>query len=141
MAEHRPSAEQKRLVEQRAGGCCEYCRSQLRFAMQSFSVEHVDPDGDEGGQLLENLALSCQGCNNHKYTKTSGLDPSSGDRVPLYNPRLDLWTDHFAWSDDCTLILGQTPIGRATVETLQMNRSGLVNLRRVLFAVGEHPPR
>jgi 5-methylcytosine-specific restriction endonuclease McrA len=140
MAEYRPTAEQKRLVEQRAGGCCEYCRSQLRFAMQSFSIEHLDPDGEEGGETLGNLAFSCQGCNNHKYTKTTGLDLRSGQAVSLYNPRRDRWSEHFAWSEDCTVIVGLTPIGRATVDTLQLNRSGLVNLRRILFAAGEHPP-
>jgi hypothetical protein len=77
---------------------------------------------------------------NHKYTKTSGLDPRSGERVALYNPRQQRWSEHFAWSADYTLILGLTPTGRATVETLHLNRVGLVNLRRVLFAVGEHPP-
>jgi hypothetical protein len=140
MAEHRPSAEEKRYVEQRARGCCEYCRSQLRFAMQSFAVEHVDPGRDAGGEGLDNLALSCQGCNNHKYNKTSGIDPRTGERVPLYNPRRHRWTEHFAWSADYTLLVGLTPTGRATIETLQMNRPGLVNLRRVLFAAGEHPP-
>jgi hypothetical protein len=46
----------------------------------------------------------------------------------------------FAWNADFTLIIGLTPTGRATVETLQLNREGLVNLRRVLCAMGEHPP-
>jgi hypothetical protein len=141
MAEHRPSAEQKRVVEQRARECCEYCRSQLRFAMQSFAVEHLDPDEAEGGETLDNLALSCQGCNNHKYNKTSGQDSRSGQVVSLYNPRRDRWDMHFAWSADYTLIVGLTPIGRATVETLHLNRPGLVNLRRVLFAAGEPPGR
>jgi hypothetical protein len=140
MAEHRPSAEQKRRVEQRAGGCCEYCRSQLRFAMQSFAVEHIDPDQEEGGETLANLARQCQGCNNHKYAKTTGLDPRSGEQVSLYDPRRHRWGEHFAWSADYTLIVGLTPTGRATVETLHLNRPGLVNLRRVLFAAGEHPP-
>jgi hypothetical protein len=140
MAEHRPSAEQKRRVEQRAGECCEYCRSQLRFAMQSFSIEHLDPDVAEGGESLDNLALSCQGCNNHKYNKTKAPDPRSGQTVPLYNPRRDRWHEHFAWSADYTQIIGLTPVGRATVEALHLNRPGLVNLRRVLFAAGEHPP-
>jgi 5-methylcytosine-specific restriction endonuclease McrA len=139
MAE-RTSAARKRLVEERAGACCEYCRSQLRFAMQSFSVEHIDPDRDEGGEALANLALSWQGCDNHKYTKTHGTDPVTGQQVPLFHPRRHRWADYFAWSEDCTLILGTTPTGRATVETLHLNRPGLVNLRRVLFAAGEHPP-
>jgi len=58
----------------------------------------------------------------------------------LYHPRRQKWTDHFAWSDDATLVIGLTPTGRATVEKLQLNRSGLVNLRRVLQAIGSHPP-
>jgi len=44
------------------------------------------------------------------------------------------------WSDDFTLIVGLTGTGRATVEALQMNRPGVVNLRRLLHAAGLHPP-
>gem|GEM_PF-4995517 len=39
-----------------------------------------------------------------------------------------------------SLIIGITPIGRATVEELQLNRNGVVNLRKVLYQMGEHPP-
>ena len=46
----------------------------------------------------------------------------------------------FTWSADYTMILGLTPTGRATVEALQLNRPEVVNLRRLLFAHGEHPP-
>jgi hypothetical protein len=38
------------------------------------------------------------------------------------------------------LIIGRTAIGRATVAALQINRTELLNLRRVLRAAGEHPP-
>ncbi len=38
------------------------------------------------------------------------------------------------------LVLGLISIGRATVEKLQLNRAGLVNLRRILVEAGEHPP-
>ncbi|WNZ24154.1 mitochondrial large ribosomal subunit protein uL30m [Leptolyngbya sp. NK1-12] len=34
------------------------------------------------------------------------------------------WSEHFAWSEDTTLIIGLTPIGRATVQTLRLNRAG-----------------
>jgi hypothetical protein len=60
--------------------------------------------------------------------------------VPLYDPRRHRWRDHFEWSPDFALIVGVTPTGRATVETLHLNRDKVVNLRRVLFAMGEHPP-
>jgi hypothetical protein len=45
-----------------------------------------------------------------------------------------------SWNEDASLVIGRTPTGRATIEALRLNRPELVNLRRVLFAVGEHPP-
>jgi hypothetical protein len=140
MPESRVTAQQKKVVAERANGCCEYCRSQVRFAIQPFSIEHIIPRSASGETGLDNLALSCQGCNNHKYNKTEGRDPVSGDTVPLYHPRKQRWSNHFAWNDDFTLIIGLTPTGRSTVEALQLNREGVVNLRRVLYAMGEHPP-
>lgn len=140
MSNQRVTAEQRRIVIARAKQCCEYCDSQVKFATESFSVEHIIPRIKEGKTELDNLALSCQGCNNFKHTKTEGLDPITGKIVPLFHPRQQGWQDHFAWDDDYTLIVGITPTGRATVKELKLNRSGLLNLRRVLFAMGEHPP-
>lgn len=140
MPEQRITARQRQAVVERAGGCCEYCRSQMRFATQSFSVEHIKPRSQSGKTRSDNLALACQGCNSHKYTKTEGYDPVSGEEVMLYHPRQQRWEEHFRWSDDFTLIVGVTAIGRATIEALQLNRAGLVNLRQVLYTMGEHPP-
>ena len=128
------------MVAERARACCEYCRSQERFTTQAFSVEHVIPRVRGGETVAGNLALSCQGCNNHKYNKVEGVDPVSGATVPLFHPRRDRWDACFAWSHDATRVIGLTPPGRATVESLRLNREGLVNLRRVLYAAGEHPP-
>jgi hypothetical protein len=127
-------------VVERAQGCCEYCCSQARFAMQPFSAKHLLPRSRGGKTTLDNLALACQGCNNHKYTKTEGTDPITGDLVSLYHPRRQQWRDHFAWNEDYTLIIGLTPTGRATAVTLWLNREGRVNLRRHLYAMGAHPP-
>jgi HNH endonuclease len=103
-------------------------------------LEHVIPLRAGGEESLENLAFACQGCNNHKYTKIEAFDPVTGDLTTLFHPRLQRWQDHFIWSQDYTRILGVTATGRATVEALRLNRSGLVNLRRALFEVGKHPP-
>jgi 5-methylcytosine-specific restriction endonuclease McrA len=140
MPEQHVTTEQKQAVLERARGCCEYCRSQARFATQPFSTEHIIPRHWGGETTLDNLALACQGCNNHKYTKTEGYDPVSDKVVSLYHPRQQRWHDHFAWNDDFTLVIGLTPTGRATIKALQLNREELVNLRRVLYAMGEHPP-
>jgi 5-methylcytosine-specific restriction endonuclease McrA len=140
MPEQRINAELRQKVTARAHRCCEYCRSQARYATQPLSVEHIIPRVKSGPTTLENLALACQGCNNHKYDKTEALDPLSGEIVPLYDPRHHAWEDHFAWSDDFMLMVGLSPTGRATIVTLQLNRDGVVNLRRLLYAIGEHPP-
>lgn len=140
MPDIRVTKQQKRAIIARANGCCEYCLSQARFGVQSFSIEHIIPRIREGQTTLDNLALACQGCNNHKYTKTEGQDPVTSELAPLFHPRNHLWQEHFAWNEDCTLMIGLTAIGRATVETLHVNREELVNLRRILYAMGEHPP-
>jgi hypothetical protein len=140
MPEGRRGNSLREEVRSRARGCCEYCRSQERFATHAFSVEHILPLQAGGGDDQANLALACQGCNNHKYTKTESLDPATGTLVPLFHPRRQRWNEHFVWSYDFARILGLTPTGRATVETLRLNREGLVNLRAVLFELGEHPP-
>jgi HNH endonuclease len=140
MSEKRVTSQQKKAVAERAKGCCEYCRSQARFAIQPFSIEHILPRSQGGKTSLDNLALSCQGCNNHKYNKTQGIEPVSGHVVSIYHPRQQQWNEHFSWNEDFSLVIGLTSTGRATVEILQLNREGVVNLRRVLYAIGEHPP-
>lgn len=62
MLEKRITAQQKRAVFERAEGCCEYCRSQVRFAVQPFSIEHIVPRSRGGKTNMDNLALACQGC-------------------------------------------------------------------------------
>lgn len=140
MSELRLSQAERDAVTRRAAGCCEYCRSQARFSPAPFSVEHIVPRARGGTDDPENLALACQGCNNRKYTDVAGIDPVTGESVPLFHPRLQAWEAHFAWSADSALIIGLTPVGRATIEKLHLNRPALVALRRVLYAGGEHPP-
>ena len=140
MSEQMTQAEQKEAVFERAAGCCEYCLSQVKFSPDPFVVEHIVPRVSGGPSQLDNLAFSCQGCNNHKFTSTQARDPFTGQFAPLYHPRWHLWKDHFAWRDEFTRIVGLTPTGRATIERLQLNREGLVNLREALCLTHRHPP-
>lgn len=136
----RPTADVREKVAQRALGCCEYCKSQAEYSPDTFSIEHIVPIARDGGQALANLALSCQGCNNRKFTSIDAEDPVNGERAPLFHPRRDHWSDHFAWDAEYTLMVGLTPTGRATIEKLDLNRTGVVNLRRVMLIAGLHPP-
>jgi hypothetical protein len=140
MPEARIDAQLRREVEDAAEGRCEYCRSPERFAVQAFAVDHIVPKSKGGESTFGNLALSCPGCNGHKYNRTEALDPVSDKAAPLHHPRREAWGDHFSWTADYAHIVGLTPTGRATVEALHLNRDGVVRLRRVLRAAGEHPP-
>ena len=140
MHRQRPTTKQRSAVKARASGRCEYCQCKEDFATETFSVEHIIPVVADGKTLLENLALACQGCNSHKYTKTSAPDPADGQIVPLYHPRLQQWNEHFRWSVDFLEVIGVTPTGRATVVALKLNRRNLLNLRKAMFVLGEHPP-
>jgi HNH endonuclease len=135
------TAQIRQAVAQRARYCCEYCRSQLAFSADSFSVEHILPRSRDGSDDWSNLALSCQRCNNAKFTAVEATDPLTGRAAVLFHPRQHEWSEHFAWSHDFLLVHGLTPTGRATVERLQLNRAGVMNLRRVLRDTGLHPPR
>lgn len=76
----------KALVRSRAMNCCEYCLSQERFSADTFSIEHIVPISKGGISDEQNLALSCQGCNNFKYISTQAIDPATGENAPLFNP-------------------------------------------------------
>ena len=141
MPKPRSARQLRRLVRERAQGCCAYCLSQEGYATQGFSVEHITPQDRGGDSAADNLALACQGCNNFTYNTTSAFDPGSRQMVLLFHPRQQQWHEHFAWNHDCTLIIGLTPTGRATVEELHLNRPGVLNLRHLLLLVGRHPPQ
>ncbi len=100
-------------------------------------VEHIKPSG---GDNLDNLALACATCNLSKARATSAPDPDTGDLVLLFNPRIQVWAEHFEWIENGTMLRGLTPVGRATIVRLQMNIARMVNARKVWVRAGEHPP-
>jgi len=134
------SAKIKKEVAKRANNLCEYCLANSEYAFHTFPVDHILPVSLDGEDTLDNLANSCQFCNNSKYNKTHCLDHLSNELVPLFNPRKDKWLTHFMWNESKSDIIGITPIGRATVHCLKVNRPEATNLRKVLAAFGVHPP-
>ncbi len=74
---------------------CEYCKSPERFAPQTFSLDHILPVSKGGSDEFDNLAFACQGCNGSKLNRTHGYDPVTNYIVPLFNPRLQNWDEHF----------------------------------------------
>ncbi|MEZ4863530.1 MAG: HNH endonuclease signature motif containing protein [Caldilineaceae bacterium] len=134
------TAEMRRLVIARAEARCEYCQSPADYATQSFDVDHIIPVSRNGPSSVDNLTYACSGCNRHKFNRLTGIDPIEGSEVSLFHPRQMVWQEHFGWNENYTLLIGLTSIGRATVDALQLNRDGVVNLRRLLRLVDKHPP-
>lgn len=119
---------------------CGYCLTPQLFTAMPLQIEHIIPLAANGTSDRENLWLACPLCNGRKSTRTTGIDPETQVSVSLYNPRQQEWKEHFTWSDDGILIEGLTPIGRATVEALQLNHEHFCQARRRWVAVGWHPP-
>ena len=84
--------------------------------------------------------LACRLCNNFKSDQTLAGDPETGDKVRVYDPRRQVWSEHFEWNSDGTQILGRTACGRATAIALRLNNLIAVTVRRHWVAAGWHPP-
>ncbi len=130
-------AETVRRVHERADFQCEYCQTGQRVTGQAMHVEHIKPGG---GDDLENLALACATCSLSKARATSAPDPETNERVLLFNPRTERWSEHFEWIENGSVVHGLTSVWRATIVRLQMNIARMVNARRVWVRAGEHPP-
>lgn len=133
----------KRLREQvvkRARGRCEYCQTQEDIVVD-LEVEHIIPTAKGGLSDLENLCYSCGSCNRFKSDFAHAVDPETGETVSLYNPRIQIWEEHFVWSEDGLTVIGLTPIGRATIKRLNMNKTRYIIARRRWVAAGWHPPK
>ena len=135
-----PKALRQRVAAQ-AQHRCGYCLTPEFIVGYEMDIDHFMPEALGGQTVEENLWLACNRCNEHKGDRVKAPDPQTGEVVPLFNPRTQWWSEHFAWTPKGDQIIGLTPIGRATVEALQLNRQALVKSRRVWVAAGLHPPK
>jgi 5-methylcytosine-specific restriction endonuclease McrA len=90
---------------------CGYCQTQQAIIGAPLHIEHIVPEAAGGSSEEHNLWLACSLCNNYKGTQTHAPDPMSGETVSLFNPRTQVWHDHFTWRADGTEIAGLTQLG------------------------------
>ena len=128
----------RRLVTQRAGEQCEYCRLPQTASLFAFGMEHIIAEKHVGITVVENLALSCPCCNRFKGTDLGSIDPETQQLTPFFNPRLQKWSDHFRL--DRGTIVPLTPQGRVTAKILQFNLPERILEREQLITSGEYPP-
>jgi 5-methylcytosine-specific restriction endonuclease McrA len=109
--------EERAAAFDRSGGRCEYCRIDFDVLPYPPQIDHVIALKHSGPDRLDNLAAACAQCNSHKGS--DGTTRIDGNWVPLFNPREQLWADHFHL--DHGSIVARTVTGMATVKLLQMN--------------------
>lgn len=137
---HVPKELRERVAAQ-AKYRCGYCLTAEAIVGTPMEIDHLIPESLDGLTEESNLWLACSLCNDCKSNRIAAQDPEKGDLVRLFDPRREVWAEHFRWSEQGDEIIGLTPTGRATVLALQLNRVSLVNARRLWVSVGWHPPK
>ncbi len=127
----------RQLVIERAAGHCEYCLIHQDVSPYAHETDHLVARKHGGQTVAENLALACLACNRRKGSDLTTIDPLTGDVVPLFNPRVQLWQDHFAFKG--AYVIGLTTIGRGTVFLLGMNVPERVAIRKALMRENLYP--
>jgi hypothetical protein len=126
------------LVVARAANRCEYCLLPQEGYEATFNIDHIIASQHKQDDDASNLALSCPKCNRKKGPNLSSVDPLSQSVVALFNPRKDVWSQHFRWNGP--LVVGLTAVGRATIALLDLNEEERVRLRQALIAEGKFRP-
>ena len=99
----------RQQVRERSDNRCEYCLSHQDYIMGRLQIDHILPIAEGGPDDVENLCLACELCNQSKWKQTNAIDPVTQLIVPLFNPRHQLWEEHFKWDDSGTKIVGLSP--------------------------------
>src|SRR2546423_3917627 len=92
----------RRLIAARANYRCEYCLIHEEDAFFGCEVDHVISEKHGGPTELSNLAYACLFCNRTKGSDVGSIVPplTSGAFCRFFNPRTDLWADHFVLSGE-----------------------------------------
>ena len=130
-------AHLQRLVLRRSQGRCEYCHLAQNGQEATFHIDHITPVAADGKTVADNLALACVSCSLRKGSRQTAVDPKTKSGTALFNPRQDIWLEHFAWQE--VTLRGLTATGRATIAALELNRPTILAIRAEETFFGRHP--
>ena len=122
------------FVAHRSSFRCEYCRiPDLGFAFP-FQVDHIRSLKHNGVTILSNLAYCCPDCNRYKGTDLGSYLDDETTLVRFFNPRKDVWEEHFTNEDGA--IHPKTPEGKVTATIFQFNTPQRIIYRQALIESG-----
>jgi hypothetical protein len=125
----------RRLVIERAGRRCEYCLIHEESAGFPHQIDHIVSRKHGGSSGIGNLAYACVLCNRYKGTDVASLD-SSGQPVRFFDPRRDIWDEHFKLNG--AVIQPLTLEGEVTARVLRLNAGERVIERTLLQSLGQY---
>lgn len=128
----------KGKIRTQAQNRCGYCLLPQSLNPSPLEIEHILPTAKGGSDDENNLWLSCRLCNGYKGAQTEAVDPKTGKSKMLFNPRTQIWNEHFKW--DAEEIVGKTVCGRATVQALKLNNEIILPVRKKWITAGWFPP-
>ena len=128
----------RQLVARRAAFRCEYCLVPEAFLATIFHIDHIRSLKHGGETVFENLAFACPHCNQNKGSDIATfLDADNERTVRFFNPRKDIWQNHFAIEKG--EILPKTTIAEATIRILDVNQAERLIFRQALISAGFYP--
>ena len=133
------AAKLKTKIRRQAKNRCGYCILPQSLNPGWLEIEHILATANGGTDDEENLWLACRLCNGYKGSQKKAVDPKTGKKVSLFNPRKDDWNRHFEWKKK--RIAGRTACGRATVSALKLNNEIILPVRKKWIEAGWFPPK
>jgi hypothetical protein len=127
----------RRLVVTRAEGLCEYCLIAEEDTFYGCEADHIISEKHGGSTSADNLANACVFCNQAKGSDVGSIHWETNTFVRFFNPRTDLWAEHFELSGSG--VDGRTPIGVVTARILGFNTGERVLERKTLQDLGRYP--
>ena len=131
------NAALRQLVATRADFHCEYCLIHEEDTFFGCEVDHVISEKHGGQSEAENLAYACAFCNRSKGSDIGSITQRTGAFVRFFNPRTDLWADHFALVG--VTIIALSDVGEVTARILDFNNSERLFERQALQVIGRYP--
>ena len=122
----------------RAEDRCEYCRVPEEAVLLPHETDHIIAEQHGGETVFENIAYAWFGCDRYKGPNVASVAAETGRIVPLFNPRIDMWDQHFR--ADGPSVVPLTDVGRATTAFLRFNAPQRLLVRQVLRQTGRWRP-
>jgi HNH endonuclease len=127
----------KKLVIERAASRCEYCHVPAFLSSFDYHIEHIIGLQHGGPNSLNNLAYCCSPCNWKKGPNISTVLEFGGQIIPLFNPRIQNWFDHFDVQRGELIALSD--VAQATIKLLELNVHAKIEERFEMMLAGLYP--